>query len=348
MKTPGYPSDDDFRIVVFPPMGYAYTTFIDHDIDAMQGVVGGLIEHLHTGIGEPSSPDREIDFWCNDEFTYAPDMVFNRVLTYRNGYTQPIYGQMFASACTMSDGESRGLEPSEALSILVTEHLAEPQLLFPNPLDRDQLLVQVVKGGCGAEFCESLRGLPAGKKELNCIPLTDADFDRLLPFPLVGKPEAIVAGRWLVKLVYPGDRYKDSKHKTRFYEGALAALGHNLPLVEFYDLSSDGESFPTGEFVTRCPMSTLMNLDRLDSAHEPGRDLESCTGIDLGKGKITGSDFLVARRFIERTYQACLDHGRSISGRQAASPREVAEKAIDAASSKHSEGESRTPGRSLS
>lgn len=291
MDSVAFPDKSDFRVVVIPPMWYAYTAFIDHDIDAMQGVVGGLVECLSTGIGQPDSNDRQIDFWCNDEFLYADDMVFNRVLTYANGYNQPIYGPMFACAATPYDGESCGLTFDEALSILEAPHVPSPHYLLPHS---GGVTVQVVPDGAGRGFYDLLRDLPDYVKEQNNIPLDDEGFDRLMPAPLVGKPEDLLVGKWRIHMVYPGESLAGSTESYLRDAAEAESVGLGQPIVEFWDMSQNRKSFPKGQFVSSYYLGDL--------------HLDNRSGIELDGGvaawSIEGGDFEVARQFIEQTAEA--------------------------------------------
>lgn len=301
MKEAQFPEKSDFRVVVIPPMGFAYTAFVEGDLDSMQGIVGGCIEHINPGIGSPKTDDRQIDFWCNEEFLYADDMVFNRVLPYANGHNQPIFGPMFACAATLRDGESHGLTFGEALSVLETPHLLPPHYLLPCS---DGMTVQVVSDGAGREFYDLLRDLPDEVKERNNIPLSDEGFARLVPAPLVGKPEDVIAGKWRVHLVYPGERIAGGRKN---YGGESVLVGMNLPIVEFWDMSADRTRYPNGWFTSSYYMSTLMNLDGHDPSCERG------CGLDVGEYRkldhaqvINLGDWQVAKQFIEQAHEACV------------------------------------------
>lgn len=252
---------ENFRIVVYPPMGNAYSTLIKgfppieepdspevHGaLDAMQDVVGGNIECLYDlGRNDLATGDRIIDFWCNDEFLYQPDMIFNRVVNQGGGQAR-IMGQMFACASTPKDGESRSLTEEEAVALLDDRYLSFPHLLSPCESDLERLALNIFSDAWGDEYRDFLGRLPDPIKALNGIP-TDVDaFNRLIPAPILGKPQDIVAFGWRAHIVYHDDPVHGIFHRRH------AAA----PAVEFYRLY-DGK--PLGNFEGRFP---------IDKASEP-------------------------------------------------------------------------------
>lgn len=293
MSSVGFPEKSDFRVVVVPPMGYAYTAFIKGDYQSMQSVVGGLVECIRTGIGVPDSDDREIDFWCNEEFLYAEDMVFNRVLTYSNGYNQSIFGPMFVAAATYADGVSHGLTFGEALSVLENERVCLPQLV--QSFDDGSMMVHMITDGAGSALVDKLRSLSDRGKQANALPLDSDEIARLIPAPLVGKPEDLLVGKWRVHMVWPGESLAGGT-ESYFHDAAEAdSVGLGQPIVEFWDMSQNRDRFPKGQFVSSYYLSDM----RLDD----GR-----SGIDLAGGvpswTIEGGDFAVARQFVKQTEKA--------------------------------------------
>lgn len=322
MKSPGFPLKDDFRIVVIPPMGYAYTAFIDGDLDSMQAVVGGNIEHLALEVGRLGSDGRGIDFWCNEEFLYTPGMTFNRVVEFSGGFTQEIFGPMFCCGFIERNGSSCGLTASEALSVLTDERasLAAPQLLIVD----DGLSAAMQLDGCSDESVARIAcHLPADALLSNRIigPLSKWDGDEILtPMPIVGKPEDIVVGKWRVHLVYPGEMRADGG--CAYDADEARNLGMGLPIVEFYDISQSRKSWPLGQFVSSYFMSTLMNLDGMNPESAVGKGLDSRQGIALNGSvdawSITGTDYQVAKCFIARAHEACMAHRISMDPSEAA------------------------------
>lgn len=287
----GFPESSDFRVVVIPPMGYAYTSFIEGGYESMQGIVGGLVECLNTGIGRPDSDDRQIDFWCNEEFLYAEDMVFNRVLTYENGYNQPIFGSMFACAATPIDGVSRGLSFNEALSVLENDSVRYPQAIQPTS---GYMTVHMMLDGAGEEMVSLLKSASDHAKRSNGIPLDDESFDRLIPAPLVGKPEDLLVGKWRVHMVWPGESLADSTESYLHDAAEAERVGMGHPIVEFWDMSQDRKTFPKGQFVSSYYMGDL-SLDNRNSIELDG---------GVPSWVIEGGDFTVARQFIKQTEKA--------------------------------------------
>lgn len=287
MSNVGFPGSSDFRVVVIPPMGYAYTSFIEGGYESMQGIVGGLVECLNTGIGRPDSDDRQIDFWCNEEFLYAEDMVFNRVLTYENGYNQPIFGSMFACAATPIDGVTRGLSFNEALSVLENDCVRYPQVIQPTS---GYMTVHMVPDGAGEEMVSLLKSASDHAKRSNGIPLDDESFNRLIPVPLVGKPEDLLVGKWRVHMVYPGESLAGGTESYLHDAVEADSVGLGQPIVEFWDMSQDRKTFPKGQFVSSYYMGDL--------------SLNNRNGIELDGGiptwTIEGGDFVVAKQFIEQ------------------------------------------------
>lgn len=292
MGNVGFPEKSDFRVVVIPPMGYAYTTFIKGNYESMQSVVGGLVECIRTGIGKPDSDDREIDFWCNEEFLYAEDMVFNRVLTYSNGFNQPIFGPMLACAATPCDGESHGLSLNEAFTILENDNVRYPQIIQPTS---GYMTVHMVADAAGEELSALLRSSSDHAKHANGVPFDAEAFDRLIPAPLVGKPEDLLVGKWRVHMVWPGESLAGGTESYLHDAAEAESIGLGQPIVEFWDMSQNRARFPKGQFVSSYYLSDL----RLDD----GR-----SGIDLDGGvsswTIEGGDFAVARQFIKQTEKA--------------------------------------------
>lgn len=80
-------------------------------------------------------------------------------------------------------------------------------------------------------------------------------------------------GKWRVHLVMPGDHYGRGDVLTYEQEDA-DKHGSGLPLVEFYDTSSDPVAFPGGQFVSRYYMDTLLGTDNLNLGL-PIRDMQA-------------------------------------------------------------------------
>lgn len=76
-----------------------------------------------------------------------------------------------------------------------------------------------------------------------------------------------------VHLVMPGDHYGRGDVLTYEQEDA-DRHGSGLPLVEFYDTSSDPVAFPGGQFVSRYYMDTLLGTDNLNLGL-PIRDMQA-------------------------------------------------------------------------
>lgn len=294
MSEVGFPENSDFRVVVVPPMGYAYTTFIEGGYESMQGVVGGLVECLSTGIGIPDTDDRQIDFWCNEEYLFAEDMVFNRVLTYSNGYNQPIFGPMFACAATPFDGESHGLSFNEALSVLENNNVRYPQVIQPTS---GYMTVHMVVDATGEEMSGLLKSSSDHAKRSNGVPLDTEAFDRLIPAPLVGKPEDLLVGKWRVHMVWPGESLAGSTESYLHDAAEAERVGMGQPIVEFWDMSQDRKTFPKGQFVSSYYMGDL-SLDNRNSIELDG---------SVPSWTIEGGDFAVARQFIKQTEKAFAD-----------------------------------------
>lgn len=189
------------RVVVFPPMGRAYSTFIEGGLESMQRIVGGPIDCVVSDIGEPSSPERGIDLWCNDEFLYSEGMSFNRVVP-RGEARVPIFGPMFACAFTPEDGESRGLTEDEALSILADERVASPHLVMPPRTPDGPVRVASMRGMPRYEICAALIDLSEEAKLANRIPLDAPSIAEMLSRSLEGRPEAIMIDGSLVRIDY--------------------------------------------------------------------------------------------------------------------------------------------------
>lgn len=318
--------EEGFRIVVLPPFGNAYTSFIDGDYDSMSSVVGGLIEHLSLDAGTPSGPDRGIDFWCNEEFLYADSCPFNRVVTLPDGSRTPIFGQMFACAYDPYDGESLGLTFEEALSILERQEIRLPQLLDPSILSEAGGTVRVdVLNASNSSMREILEELSRSGNSRHILQLLSNKVDlgedggiQGLPLPLVGSPEDLIFGKWRVHMVYPGDRVADGPNR-HVPQGSPrpADAKYDLPIVEFWDMSQDRSSFPKGQFVSSYYMTTLMNLDGLNPYVAPGRGLDSLGDrFDLFGGSpcwtISGEPLRAAKEFIQGTYDS-LSERRALS-----------------------------------
>lgn len=310
--------EDGFRIVVIPPFGNAYTSFIPGDYDSMSAVVDGLIEHLSLDVGTPSGPDRGIDFWCNEEFLYADSCPFNRVVTFPSGTRTPIFGQMFACAFDPNDGESLGLTFEEALSILECQEIRLPQLLDPSSLSETGGTVRVdvlnASNSSMREILEELSHSGNSKRLLqllsNKVDLGEDGSVKGLPFPLVGRPEDLIFGKWRVHMVYPGDRIANgpNRHVPQGFPRPSDAK-FDLPIVELWDMSQDRSLFPKGQFVSSYYMTTLMNLDGLNPYVAPGRGLDSLGDrFDLFGGApcwtISGEPLQAAKDFIQGTHDA--------------------------------------------
>lgn len=308
-QVPGFPADDGMRVVVIPPMGRAYTAFIDDDLDAMQGIVGGNIQVISDiEIGLPDTRGRAIDLWCNEEFLYAPDMVFNRALARGDGTMMPVYGPMFCCGLIPITGASCGLSTVEAISVLEDGRacIADPQILIPS--GGEAFAVPFVCGA-GETALDLMADLPSQVLQANGILPSSEDIGLLVQMPLVGKPESIMAGKWRIRLVHPGDRY-GLENRLVYDHADAGEHGMGLPMVEFYDMSQPRSSWPEGQFVERYYMTTLMNLDGRSPGCPRGAGLESRKALALYGGvsswTISGDDYQTAASFIARAHAACL------------------------------------------
>ena len=106
-------------------------------------------------------------------------------------------------------------------------------------------------------------------------------------------------GKWRVHLVMPGDHYGRGDVLTYEQEDA-DRHGSGLPLVEFYDTSSDPVAFPGGQFVSRYYMDTLLGTDNLNLGL-PIRDMQALS-LDGGvpAWTVSGIDPLERRGLARR------------------------------------------------
>lgn len=173
--------------VVIPPMGRAYSTWMDAGIDAMQEVVGGLVELMPATPCEPCGAGRTVDLWCNEEYLYRDDLPFCRAVELADGLVVPVYGQMLVTAATLSNGKTVSLAEPEMLSILADRRFGPPQLL--DPANREAVAVEddatwaaLMASGLDAETLDANRLLA---DELGGV-------DVPAP-PVVGEPLSMVA-----------------------------------------------------------------------------------------------------------------------------------------------------------
>ena len=298
-ETNPFPKDGerDSRVVVIPPMGHAYATRISDGLQPMQNIVGGNIEHLSTGIGRPRDNAHDIDFWCNDEFTYADSMLFNRVLVYSNGYCQPIFGPIVVNACDMCDGETVGLTSEEALSVLRTPYLSSPQVLNPTAGASGGCTVDCVTDAIADELLDAFSKAPAEVIEANMLP-EDADLlSELVRAPLHGRPEDVLFGEgWRLHMVYPGESLAAGE-KT--YDGEMVELGEGLPVCEFWKTSSTN---PNGRFLSSYFTSTLLDST---GPFANGAEIRLPSETAAKPYTLRAADVLVARQFVEGVNEAC-------------------------------------------
>ena len=203
----------DYRVVVIPPLGHAYSTFISGGSDETSAVVDGMVEVVPTCPHFRTDTDlHEIEMWCNEEFLYRDDLPFNRAIIDEDGHRTLVFGPILVDAINWPDGRSVGLTSEERDAVLQDIYLREPQILCYDPDMGSYTELTCSQGP--ASLYHTLALLSDAEREYSRTPAGPEP----TCWPIVGKPEQILVRSWVVTIHWNDDDLDASeveiRHKT--------------------------------------------------------------------------------------------------------------------------------------
>lgn len=313
-------------------LGAAYSAALDSALRerriALSAVAGlcfkerGFLQEL-AALGEGGASDfRDVESIAANRLALCPQAVAEAASRHEGGAT--------VAAAVMRSYGGGELEGARYLIAGPT-----PEDVLASHPDLSPLEAQAVaEHACeNLSYSTALRDLVADQLEAEARTCRESRQDAGGP----ALPKEARVGKWRVALVYPGQAYGLTGSLTYSPEEA-ARYGMGLPLVEFYDLSSDPARFPGGQFVSRYYASTLLGIDASDPF---GRRIGEDAGLCLDGGVPSWS---LSKREA-RDVASFLDGVAAALGAGGATPpKALAEGARDAAARSLAEG-GRAPAR---
>jgi len=95
---------EKLRILLVPYNKEPEVVEIEHKLENVQALVGGMLEVVPVGDG--------VDVWCNEEFLMLYEAQPNRVVQHVGGYPVQIHGPFFV-ARTNDDGDTVSLTDTD-------------------------------------------------------------------------------------------------------------------------------------------------------------------------------------------------------------------------------------------